>query len=137
MLALEHVGSTAVPGLSAKPVIDIVLAVPDSGDEPAYVPPLEALGYVLTIREPDWFDHRMLNAQHASVNLHVFTDACEEIARMLAFRDWLRTHDDDRKLYEQTKQELAARTWKYMQNYADAKSEIVNATLSRALGPKT
>jgi GrpB-like predicted nucleotidyltransferase (UPF0157 family) len=132
-LTLEHVGSTSVPGLSAKPVIDIILAVADSGDEPAYVPALEALGYVLKIREPDWFDHRLLKTPDAGVNLHVLTDGCKEIARMIAFRDWLRTHDDDRKLYERTKQELAQRTWKYMQNYADAKSEIVNAILSRAL----
>lgn len=134
---LEHVGSTSVPGLPAKPVIDIILAVSDSGDEPAYVPALEALGYVLKIREPDWFNHRLLKTPDAGVNLHVFTQGCEEIARMLAFRDWLRTHADDRTLYERTKQELAARTWKYMQNYADAKSEIVKAILSRALGPNT
>jgi GrpB-like predicted nucleotidyltransferase (UPF0157 family) len=133
VLAHEHVGSTSVPGLSAKPVIDVILVVSDSGDEPAYVPALEALGYVLKIREPDWFEHRLLKTPDAGVNLHVFTQGCEEIARMLAFRDWLRTHDHDRALYERTKRELAARTWKYMQNYADAKSEIVNAILSRAL----
>ncbi len=63
-----------------------------------------------------------------------FSDGCEEIRRLLAFRDWLRTHEDDRTLYERTKQALAARTWKYMQNYADAKSEVVNHILSRALG---
>jgi len=137
VLTLEHVGSTSVPGLSAKPVIDIILAVADSGDEPAYVPALEALGYVLKIREPDWFNHRLLKTPDAGVNLHVFTQGCEEIARMLAFRDWLRTHEDDRALYERTKQELAARTWKYMQNYADAKSEVVSAILSRALASFT
>ena len=133
VLTLEHVGSTSVPSLSAKPVIDIILAVADSGDEVAYVPTLEALGYVLKIREPDWFNHRLLKTPNADVNLHVFTQGCEEIGRMLAFRDWLRTHEDDRALYERTKQELAARTWKYMQNYADAKSEVVSAILSRAL----
>ena len=136
VLALEHVGSTSVPGLSAKPVIDVILAVSDSGDEPAYVPALEALGYVLKIREPEWFNHRLLKTPDAGVNLHVFTQDCEEIARMIAFRDWLRTHEADRTLYERTKQELAARTWKYMQNYADAKSKVVNAILSRALGSR-
>jgi GrpB-like predicted nucleotidyltransferase (UPF0157 family) len=136
VLALEHVGSTSVPSLSAKPVIDIILAVADSGDEPSYVSALEALGYVLKIREPEWFNHRLLKTPDAGVNLHVFTQGCDEIARMLAFRDWLRTHEDDRKLYERTKQELAARTWKYMQNYADAKSKVVNAILSRALGSR-
>ena len=133
VLQLEHVGSTSVPGLSAKPVIDIVLAVSDSGDEPSYVPALEALGYALKIREPDWFEHRLLKTPESDVNLHVFSRGCEEIARLLAFRDWLRTHEDDRRLYECTKQALAARTWKYMQNYADAKSDVVNEIMSRAL----
>jgi len=131
---IEHVGSTSVPGLSAKPVIDVVLAVLDSADESAYVPPLERLGYVLRIREPDWFEHRLLKSPAIDGNIHVFSRSCEEINRMLAFRDWLRSNDDDRKLYERTKQELAARTWKYMQNYADAKSEVVGKILDRALG---
>ena len=133
VLQLEHIGSTSVPGLSAKPVIDIVLAVSDASDEPSYVPALEALGYLLKIREPDWFKHRLLKTPEADVNLHVFSHGCEEIARLLAFRDWLRTHDDDRALYEHTKRDLAARTWKYMQNYADAKSDVVNRILAQAL----
>jgi GrpB-like predicted nucleotidyltransferase (UPF0157 family) len=131
---LEHAGSTSVPGLSAKPVIDIVLAVADSADEGAYVPPLERLGYVLKIREPNWFEHRLLKSPASDVNLHVLTDGCEEIGRMLAFRDRLRRDEEDRKLYERTKRELAARTWKYMQNFADAKSEVVREILTRALG---
>lgn len=132
-LRIEHVGSTSVPGLSAKPVIDMVLAVSNSEDESSYVPPLERLGYVLRIREPDWFEHRLLKAPAIVGNIHVFSQVCEEIDRMLAFRDWLRINDDDRKLYERTKQELSARTWKYMQNYADAKSDVVREILDRAL----
>ncbi len=108
---------------------------PSSADESAYVPPLKGLDYVLRIREPGWFEHRLLKSPAADVNLHVFSDGCEEIGRLLAFRDWLRTHEDDRKLYERTKQELAARTWKYMQNYADAKSAIVSEIVERALRP--
>jgi GrpB-like predicted nucleotidyltransferase (UPF0157 family) len=133
VLMIAHVGSTSVPGLCAKPVIDVVLAVPDSADEGSYVPPLERAGYVLRIREPDWFEHRMLKPAAIDGNIHVFSRACTEIGRMPAFRDWLRSNDDDRKLYERTKQELAARTWKYMQNYADAKSEVVGEILKRAL----
>src|SRR4051812_28960957 len=59
-LRVEHAGSTSVPGLAAKPIIDVVLEVADSADEPAYVPGLEAAGYALRIREPDWLEHRML-----------------------------------------------------------------------------
>ena len=130
---LEHVGSTSVPGLPAKPIIDIVLAVPDSRDESAYVPPMEAAGYVLRIREPEWFEHRLFKGVGPDANIHVFTVGTAEIDRMLAFRDWLRGHDDDRSLYEQTKRDLAAREWKYVQHYADAKTDVVEAIMSRAL----
>jgi GrpB-like predicted nucleotidyltransferase (UPF0157 family) len=131
VLLLEHAGSTSVPGLSAKPIIDMVLALADSADEPAYVPPLEEQGFVLRIREPDWFEHRLLKTPHVEGNLHVFTAGCEEIDRMLAFRDRLRTHDEDRRRYEGAKQTLAARTWKHVQNYADAKTEVIHAILAR------
>jgi len=130
-LQVEHAGSTAVPGLAAKPIIDIVLVVADTTDEPAYVPDLEAEGYTLRIREPDWFEHRLLKRTEPSVNLHVFPAGCEEVDRMLAFRDHLRSHDADRELYERTKRELAAREWDYVQHYADAKGEIVQAILAR------
>jgi GrpB-like predicted nucleotidyltransferase (UPF0157 family) len=130
---LEHVGSTSVPGLAAKPIVDIVLAVPDSTDEAAYVPPMEAAGYVLRIREPEWFEHRLFKGPDTSVNVHVFTEGTDEIDRMLAFRDWLRSDDDDRHLYERSKRELAARDWKYVQHYADAKTEVVAAIMDRAM----
>jgi GrpB-like predicted nucleotidyltransferase (UPF0157 family) len=134
VLLIEHVGSTSVPGLSAKPVIDMVVAVSNSADESSYVPPLERLGYTLRIREPDWSEHRLLKPPAIDANIHVFSHGCEEIGRMLAFRDWLRVNSDDMKLYERTKQELAAHTWKYVQNYADAKSNVVREILDRALG---
>ena len=131
-LLLEHAGSTSVPGLAAKPIIDIVLAVPDSTDEEAYVPPLEAQGYALRIREPDWYEHRLLWKEDPRVNLHVFSEGCVEIERMLAFRDHLRVNDADRQLYERTKRELAAREWAYVQDYADAKSDVVEEIILRA-----
>jgi GrpB-like predicted nucleotidyltransferase (UPF0157 family) len=135
VLLLEHVGSTSVAGLSAKPVIDMVLAVADSADEASYVPPLEEQGFVLRIREANWFEHRLLKTTDIDGNLHVFSDGCGEVDRMLTFRDWLRANDADRLLYENTKRELAARTWKYTQNYADAKSEVIQEILARALSP--
>ena len=131
-LGLEHAGSTSVPGLAAKPIIDIVLTVADSADEVSYVPPLEAAGYELTIREPDWHEHRVLKGTDPQVNLHVFSGGCPEIDRMTAFRDRLRTSPSDRDLYERTKRELAQRTWKYTQDYADAKSKVVEEILTRA-----
>lgn len=131
-LRLEHVGSTSVPGLAAKPIVDMVLVVSDSADEDSYVPALEAVGYVLRIREPDWFEHRLFKGPDTNVNLHTFSEGCEEVDRMVAFRDWLRTHDADRQLYESAKRELAAREWRHVQNYADAKSAVVAEINARA-----
>ena len=131
---IEHVGSTSIPGLAAKPVIDILLAVPDSADEPAYVPAMEAAGYVLRGREPEWHEHRRFKGPDTNINLHVFSKGCPEIERMLFFRDRLRSNDQDRDLYERTKRELAKRVWKYVQNYADAKSEVVESIIARARG---
>lgn len=131
-LRVEHAGSTSVPGLAAKPIVDLVLEVASSADERAWLPSLEAAGYVLRIREPDWFEHRLLKGPDTDVNLHVFPAGCPEVARMLLFRDWLRTHPADRALYERTKRELAARTWDRVQSYADAKSAVVAEILARA-----
>ena len=134
VLLLEHVGSTSVPGLAAKPRIDLLLVVADSANEPAYVPPMEAAGYVLCIREPDWYEHRVFKGPDTDINLHVFSPGCPEIDRMLLFRDWLRDNTSDRQLYERTKRDLARRTWKYTQNYADAKTAVVEEILARARG---
>ena len=129
---VEHVGSTSVPGLAAKPTIDIVLCVPDSSDEDAYVPALEAIGFVFLLREPDWFEHRLLRREPRRVNLHVFTDGCSEVAAMTGFRDWLRTHPDDLRYYEETKRRLAEREWDVVQDYADAKTDVVREIQRRA-----
>jgi GrpB-like predicted nucleotidyltransferase (UPF0157 family) len=132
VIGIEHVGSTSVPALPAKPIIDIVLEVPASADEAAYVPDLEAAGYILRAREPEWFEHRMLKGPDTEVNLHVFSAGCTEVEQMLLFRDWLRANDADRDLYARAKRELAARDWKYMQQYADAKTAVVHEIIARA-----
>jgi GrpB-like predicted nucleotidyltransferase (UPF0157 family) len=132
VVRLEHMGSTSVPGLPAKPVIDIVLEVPDSTDEPMYVPDLEGAGYVLRIREPDFFEHRMFEGADTNINLHVLPAGCIETDRMVLFRDWLRSNDSDRHLYARAKQELASRDWKYVQQYADAKTAVITDIMTRA-----
>jgi GrpB-like predicted nucleotidyltransferase (UPF0157 family) len=132
VLMLEHVGSTSVPGLAAKPRIDVILAVPDSAAEDSYVPALERAGYYLAIREPEWFEHRVLKRDDLEVNVHVFTVGASEIDRMLQFRDRLRAHPEDRVAYEQVKRDLAQRTWPRVQDYADAKTEIVRQIVDRA-----
>ncbi len=134
-LLVEHVGSTSVPGLAAKPKIDVLLLVADAGDEAAWLPALLTAGYLLRIREPDWYDHRLLAGPDTDVNLHVFGAGCVEAQRMLAFRDHLRRDAADRVRYEAEKRRLAARPWRYVQEYADAKSAVVADILSRALPP--
>jgi GrpB-like predicted nucleotidyltransferase (UPF0157 family)/ADP-ribose pyrophosphatase YjhB (NUDIX family) len=132
VLLLEHVGSTSVPKLAAKPRIDMLLVVADSAEEAAYIPALEAAAYVLYVREPDWYQHRLFKGPDTDINLHVFSPGCPEIERMLLFRDWLRGHPSDRQLYERTKRELARQNWKYTQNYADAKATVVEEIIARA-----
>lgn len=132
VVRLEHAGSTAVPGLPAKPIIDIVLEVPDSTAEDAYVPAMEAAGYRLRGREPEWFEHRLFKGPDRDIHLHTFSAGCDEFDRMLLFRDRLRANAADRILYVRTKRRLASRQWTYMQQYADAKTEIVKEILARA-----
>jgi GrpB-like predicted nucleotidyltransferase (UPF0157 family) len=124
-LRIEHMGSTSVPGLCAKPCIDIMLAVTNSADEGAYVPGLEAAGYVLRRREPDWHEHRVFKGPEINVNLHVWTAGDAIIDTHIAFRDWLRTHPADRDLYADTKRALASKHWRTISEYADAKDDIV------------
>ena len=112
----------------------MLLVVADSSDEASYVPPMERRGYTLRIREPDWYEHRLFKGPDANINLHVFTTGCPEIDRMIAFRDHVRTDLADRELYLRTKQELAARRWNYVQEYADAKTRVIEEIIARAGG---
>jgi GrpB-like predicted nucleotidyltransferase (UPF0157 family) len=125
VLALEHIGSTSVPGLAAKPVLDFVLTVADPADEASYLPPLEPLGLVLHIREPEWDEHRMLTRSDRSVNLHVFGPDAPEPRRVVAFRDWLRTHPDDRDDYGALKSALAERGFDRVMDYNNHKAALV------------
>jgi GrpB-like predicted nucleotidyltransferase (UPF0157 family) len=131
-LRIEHTGSTSVPSLAAKPIVDMLLTVADSADEHSYGPPLEAAGYVLRIREPEWHAHRMFKGPGADINLHVFSLGCPEIDRVLRFRDWLRRNSADRDLYARTKLALARREWRNVDEYAAAKSAVIEQILRRA-----
>lgn len=132
VLQIEHTGSTSVPGLAAKPIIDMLLVVTNSADEDAYAPALEGIGYVLCIREANWHEHRMFKGRGAGINLHVFSTGCPEISRILRFRDWLRNSAADRDLYARTKLALAQQEWKSIQNYADAKTAVIEEIIARA-----
>jgi GrpB-like predicted nucleotidyltransferase (UPF0157 family) len=128
---IEHAGSTAVPGLAAKPVVDILVGIDDPDDEAAYLPGLEAVGYDLTVREPQ---HRCLRAGDPGepVNLHCYPPGHPEIRKMLLFRDHLRRNARDRRRYEAAKRELATRQWRDMNYYAAAKGPVVTEILHNA-----
>jgi GrpB-like predicted nucleotidyltransferase (UPF0157 family) len=129
-LRVEHIGSTSVPGLAAKPIVDILVVVQDSADESAYLPQLEAAGYVLRVREPDWNEHRMFRTPEQDVHVHIYSVGCPEIERNLSFRDRLRRNTDDRRRYERRKRELAAKEWPDMNAYADAKTEVIESIIA-------
>src|SRR5690606_1766710 len=130
-LGVEHVGSPAVPGLAAKPCVDVLVLLADPDDEESYRPALEGAGYRLFLVEPERSGHRAFKGPDVNVNLHVYPDG-EEARRMLRFRDRLRTSAEDRGLYERTKRELAERTWRTVREYGDAKTAVVEEILSRA-----
>ena len=125
VLDLQHIGSTSVAGLHAKPVIDLDLTVADSADEASYLPDLEAAGFTLRVREPDWEEHRCLRGADPVCNLHVFSPGAVEPQRTRAFRDWLREHDDDREAYAALKRDLATRPFDSVMDYNAEKGELV------------
>ncbi len=134
-LMIEHIGSTSVEGLCAKPIIDILLVVEDAGNE-TYVQPLMDSGYILRIKEPEFENHHMFKGPDTDINLHVFSQGSKEIEKYLVFRNYLRNHKEARDLYAKTKKELSKKVWKYVQNYADAKSEVVSYIMDLAFKEK-
>lgn len=129
-LDIEHVGSTSVAGLAAKDVIDVDLTVADPRDEDRYVPPLEDLGYYLTVREPSWHEHRCLRLADPRVNLHVFGPDCPEVIRHRMFRDWLVTHPADRALYEGAKRAAVSGAGNVM-DYNARKQDVIREIYDR------
>lgn len=129
-LHIEHIGSTAVPRLPAKPVIDIDLTVPDSTIESQYVEQLTSVGYHLVIREPSWYQHRCFRMEKPRINLHIFGPDCPEAIRHILFRDWLREHADDRERYATAKYE-AAKNVTNVVSYNRNKHDIVAAIYDR------
>lgn len=128
---VEHVGSTAVPGLAAKPVIDVDLVIEDTADEATYLPALERLGYRLVLREPWWHGHRMLLSPAEDVNLHVWPQGAPEPVRHQLFRDWLRSHPDDRERYAATKRRLVRDTAHRPRDYSLAKNDVIDEIYAR------
>ena len=133
LLRIEHFGSTSVLGLAATPIIDILAVVADSADEASYLPKLQAAGYELRVREPNFHEHRMLRTPARHVHVHVYSQGAPEIHRILTFRDRLRSNAEDRKRYEGVKRHLATQLWSDMNAYADAKTDIIESIMEAAI----
>jgi GrpB-like predicted nucleotidyltransferase (UPF0157 family) len=133
-LAVEHIGSTSVPRLAAKPIIDVLVVVADVVEESSYVPALEDAGFALRVREAG---HRMFRTPGRDVHIHVYSSGEQAIRDYLDLRDWLRVDEPDRTLYAGVKRDLATRPWSDMNHYADAKSEVIQQVLGRARAWRT
>ncbi|WP_267420562.1 MULTISPECIES: GrpB family protein [unclassified Curtobacterium] len=128
-VGIEHIGSTAVPGLAAKPIIDVLVTVDDITAEEDHVELLLAAGYVLRVREPG---HRLVRTPERTVHVHLYEHGARAVEDYLLFRDRLRSDAEDRALYEATKRELFRRQWDDMNDYADAKTDVIEAIRARA-----
>jgi GrpB-like predicted nucleotidyltransferase (UPF0157 family) len=129
---IEHIGSTSVPGLAAKPIIDILVVVADSADEASYLPQMVTAGYELRVREPEFHEHRMFKTPARNVHIHFFSADSPEVERLLTFRDWLRQSSGARQLYEKTKRQLAAQSWADSNDYAAAKTDVIERLIAAA-----
>jgi len=131
-LRIEHTGSTSVPGLVAKPIVDIVLVVDDSADELGYIPALADAGYILRIREPEWHQHRLLKPPAGNVHLHVFSRNCPEVSGWCCSAT---TCAPARKIAGFMSGQSAswpASPGSTCRTYADAKSAVIEEILARA-----
>ncbi|MFT2112746.1 GrpB family protein [Marinomonas sp. 2405UD68-3] len=135
-LLIEHIGSTSVPGLAAKPIIDIVVAVKDAADERDYLGALISAGYQLRVREPDFFQHRMVRTPKRDTHIHIFSEGCGEIEKYLLLRDYLRNKKEARDEYEQVKLAFSKQSWTDMNAYADAKGLVIQKLLHEAANTK-
>lgn len=126
---IEHIGSTSVPGLAAKPIIDIVVTVDDITAEDNYLDALLAAEYELRVREPR---HRLVRTPARDVHVHIFQRDDPAVEEYLLLRDHLRFDADDRALYESTKRTLLSMQWDDMNDYAEAKTDVILAIKSRA-----
>jgi GrpB-like predicted nucleotidyltransferase (UPF0157 family) len=135
VLQLQHVGSTSVAGLPAKPIIDIDLTVADPEREQDYIPALEAIGFRLRIREPWWYGHRVLRTDQPLCNLHVFGFDSPEPLRHRIFRDWLRGNPADRDRYAATKRQAASEAnaaGEHVMQYNARKEQVIREIYRRA-----
>lgn len=130
-VAVEHIGSTSVPGLAAKPIIDVLVLVDDITAEEDYLPALIEAGYLLRVREPG---HRLVRTPQLDTHVHILQTGDPAAVDYLLLRDRLRVDPNDRQLYERTKRDLVAQPWPDMNAYSEAKTDVIEAIKRRARG---
>ncbi len=139
-LAIEHIGSTAVLGLGAKPIIDMMAGVHNLTEAEELLPSLREIGYEDVTPEPgdpEWYyclgkKHRPDNPRIENYHLHLMKYESETWKRHVAFRDFLRTHPDVAQEYEILKRGLAAKHGSNRLDYTNAKTEFIASVVNRA-----
>ncbi len=129
---IEHIGSTSVENLDAKPIIDIMIGIPDFSLVDACIEPVRSLGYEYPPDYQNFFPKRRyfrkwLNSETRSHHIHLTEIDCQFWKRHLFFRNYLRSHPKTRQAYEDLKHNLAKREWEEMDSYAKAKTEFIQS----------
>jgi GrpB-like predicted nucleotidyltransferase (UPF0157 family) len=135
LLRIEHVGSTAVPGLPAKPIIDIQVSVGDIEERESFVRPLERIGYLFA-PDPDSPDYHFLGKPRERprrYHVHVCAAGSGEEIRHLVVRDFLRSHSEEAAKYADLKRELARRTHQDRLAYIEGKEPFMRDLEQRAV----
>jgi len=127
--AIEHIGSTSVPGLGAKPIIDILLGVRKLHEAESFIPKMHELGFEYISKYEDVMPERryFVKREHGKSTHHVHSVEVDSPfwKRHLLFRDYLRMNDDVRDAYFKLKKELSDKEWSDSNDYADAKTEFI------------
>ncbi|MCT2536030.1 GrpB family protein [Aquibacillus koreensis] len=134
LIAIYHIGSTSVPGLVAKPVIDMMPVVKDISEVDQYNEAMQEIGYVAKgengLSGRRYFQKGGDNRSH---HVHMYQQGSDEIIRHIAFRDYVREHPDEAKEYGKLKERLAEQFPYDMESYLDGKDLFVKNLEQKAL----
>lgn len=134
ILSIDHIGSTSVPGLGAKAIIDIIVGVEDKKNADEILEAIKPLGYIHTSRgeDPNWFCCTCRIAGEVRFHLHLVKFDSDFHLKHIIFRDWLRVHQEDARRYYELKLDLAERYGHDMVIYANAKTDFIRSIVEKA-----
>lgn len=133
IVTVEHIGSTSVPGLGAKPIVDILLGVRKISDADGFIPKMIELGYEYRNNFENVMPYRRYFTKPGFYHIHTVEVTSEFWRRHLLFRDYMRAHDEIRDAYFKTKSKLAEQEWDDTNDYAYAKTEFIKKAEGYAL----